>query len=219
MNETILRELAERIAHEQFLSQWKIYLLMLALAFVGGALASYLDSYFKKRGENLATKADFNDLLNQLKVNTIATEEIKSKVSHTDWATREHRTIRRTKLEELLQRLHELAEWQDTQRLLVFGDEMSALSSPSTKVELLYILYFPELRIEILEYLNMHKKVMLLLSNTKIKVIESNNNSIIMTKLRSTFATDYVSHYANQIQALALIENRCQVIMGQLISI
>ena len=219
MSESLLRELAERIAREQFLSQWPIYLLMLALAFVGGALASYFSSYFKKRGEALATKSDFNDLLIQIKATTAATEEVKLKVSHMDWTTKERTLLKRTKLEELLLRLHELADWQETKRLqLMYNGEPSPSLSPLPKVSLLLVLYFPDLRLEIGEYLNIHRKIMILLTETKLKILHANNDIDKINTIREPAAETFIEHYRTQLLALGSIENRCNIIMDHLIS-
>ncbi len=50
-------------------------------AFVG----SYVGSYFKRKGENLATKEDFNDLKEQTRQLTQATKEIEAKISDAVW--------------------------------------------------------------------------------------------------------------------------------------
>jgi hypothetical protein len=217
MSESLLRELVEKIAHQQLLNQWPMYLLMLALAFIGGAAASYFGSYFKKRGESLATKTDFDNLLIQVKATTIATEEVKSKITHLDWTTKERTILRRTKLEELLLRLHELADWQESKRIeLMFNGEQNHNLSPLPKVSLLIVLYFPELRFEIGEYLNLHRKAMILLSDTHLKVLGAKDEQLII--IRSEASTAYLEQYKFQLQALNSIENQCHLIMNQLIS-
>ena len=219
MSEALLRELAEKIAREQFLSQWPIYLLMLAFAFVGGALASYFGSYFKKRGEALATKSDFYDLLTQLKATTVVTEEVKSKVSRLDWTTKERTILRRTKLEELLLKLHELADWQDTQRWShIYSNETNTTISPLPKITLLLVLYFPELRIEVSTYLNLHRAIMIDLSKVKLTIIKNNNNLTNQSILRSNAAEVYLLQYREQLLSLSSIENNCYAIMNKLIN-
>jgi hypothetical protein len=116
MSEPLLKELAAQIAQEQFLLQWPIYGLMLCLALVVGFCAAYIGAYAKKRGEAFATKADFYELLSQVKVTTAVAEEVKAKISHADWAAREERILRRAKLEDLVQAIHEVQRWQDEDR-------------------------------------------------------------------------------------------------------
>lgn len=49
--------------------------------FVGG----FLKSYVSKKGENLATKEDIKDIVDQMKLTTKATEEIKTEISDAAW--------------------------------------------------------------------------------------------------------------------------------------
>jgi hypothetical protein len=60
---------------------WPLYLAMLVLSAVGGALGAYAGAYLKKRGETLATKHDFEALADQLAANTALTEDIKADVA------------------------------------------------------------------------------------------------------------------------------------------
>ena len=219
MSEALIRELAERIAREQFLSQWPIYLLMLAFAFVGGALASYFGSYFKKRGEALATKSDFNDLLIQIKATTAATEEVKYKISHIDWTKKERTILLRTKLEELLLKLHELADWQDSQRMsCLYSTAINFSGSPLPKVMLLVVLYFPDLKIEIVSYLNSHRKIMILLATWHLKIVSPSNTPETQNIIQANASGEYMEQYRGQLISLASIEDNCYKIMSQLVS-
>ena len=48
---------------------------------VGILIGGFLKSYLKKKGENFATKEDFEEILNQVKKTTEVTEEIKNELS------------------------------------------------------------------------------------------------------------------------------------------
>ena len=56
---------------------WLLILSWLVAAGVG----SFVGSYFKKKGENLATKEDFQQVLDQLTKQTEATEKIKGSIA------------------------------------------------------------------------------------------------------------------------------------------
>ena len=62
-----------------------VYLAVLLLSFLGSLVAIFIGSYLRKRGENYATKADFDTLLAQLRISTHATEEIKNQLSRGTW--------------------------------------------------------------------------------------------------------------------------------------
>ena len=110
-------------------------------------------SYFRTRGQNLATKHDFEELQKQLKANTKRVEAIKSEVSQRDWAQREWTNLRRIKLEALLEKMHECESYLDRLRDAAYSglvpkerrdviDEFDAISN----------MYFPELREETFDF-------------------------------------------------------------------
>jgi hypothetical protein len=83
----------------------QLALLVILNAVIAGLVSSLTAlgvSYFRTRGQNLATKHDFEELQKQLKANTELVETIKSEVSQRDWAQREWTNLRRVKLEALL---------------------------------------------------------------------------------------------------------------------
>jgi hypothetical protein len=61
-------------------------LIALALTtLVGAFIGSYLASYLKKKGENLATHEDLNKLVEQVRAVTTTTKEIEAKISTDVW--------------------------------------------------------------------------------------------------------------------------------------
>src|SRR6185369_9488349 len=76
---------AERLIQEAEKSgltlNWWIAVGVLMIAGISGYLGGYLKAYFEKKGQNLATKEDFNEILSQLKQTTTVTEEIKTKIA------------------------------------------------------------------------------------------------------------------------------------------
>ena len=220
MTETLLRELAEQIAREQFLLQWPIYGLMFVIALVIGIGAAYLGSYARKRGENFATKADFDDLLAQLKATTAVAEEVKAQVSHADWATRELKTLRRLKLEELLQTIHELQEWQDVERSArIYDSGKEAGASPLPKIELLAGLYFPELRMAILSYCQLHRQLSMEVLQAHSELLDARNNPADQQKVRLHFANNWAPLYERQLQAISAVEHQGREIMAGLVGV
>jgi hypothetical protein len=66
----------------------------LASAFVG----SYLASYLKKKGENLATHEDIDKLVDQVRAVTTATKEIEGKIESSIWSKQRHWEMKRDAL-------------------------------------------------------------------------------------------------------------------------
>src|SRR5476649_2300581 len=85
---------------QRTLANWAFWLLFFVVSGLSALAASFLKAYGSKRGEQLATKADFDNLKEQLQATTRLTEEIKSEVGHIEWHMRETYTTRRAKLEE-----------------------------------------------------------------------------------------------------------------------
>ena len=74
-------------------------------------------------------------------------EQVRSAVSHADWVAREWKSLRRTKLEELVEVAQSLETWLDEQRSawLFPGDATRGGPTPMDRVSMLTALYFPEL--------------------------------------------------------------------------
>ncbi|RYH65418.1 MAG: hypothetical protein EON54_05830 [Alcaligenaceae bacterium] len=143
-----LELIVRKVISGELLQNWNFYLVLLALVIVGGAGVSFVTAYLESRAKNYATKADFQELLAQLKQNTEATEKIKAEVLHEDWKLRERRVLRRGKLEELMYAVHASSFWLDRRRAWWFSDTDIAETEPDPgeKVATIGGLYFPELR-------------------------------------------------------------------------
>lgn len=214
MSEALLRELAKKIAHEQFLLQWPIYALMIALAIVIGIASAYLGSYAKRRGENYATKTDFDELLKQLKLTTATAEEVKATVSHADWASRELKTLRRLKLEALLQSVYELQEWQSLERdASIFNSGKDTGPSPIPKIELLSGLYFPELYVPLHDFCQIHRNMMIEVFSTSSKLLDAAGNFAEQQLIRQQFSETWSNLYQSQLGAISVVEKASRDIM------
>lgn len=108
MNETLIREIADSIIRTQLLENWQLYAILGCLVFLTSVAGNWVGSYIKKRAETYATKADLQEVLEQIRATTNATEQVRVSVSHADWVSKEWKTIRRLKLEELLLTVYSL---------------------------------------------------------------------------------------------------------------
>jgi hypothetical protein len=146
MDANDVHELARQISQEVAIENIKYWLLLVAIALVAVYFGTLIQKYAGKRGEQLATKADFDNLLDQLKKTTETTEKIKSAVSIGEWGHKEYRTLRRQKLEEVVYLVLAASEWaSNDQNRLFFSDIESVDSSPMPKAAAIVALYFPEL--------------------------------------------------------------------------
>jgi hypothetical protein len=131
-----------------------VYVVVAALV---GAVAALGTSYFRIRGQNLATKHDFDELKRQLKDNTELVEAIKSEVGQKDWAQREWTNLRRIKLEALFDKMHECdAELERRHLAVVQGsplkEERDYINEFVNPLQTISTLYLPELSIQTGEF-------------------------------------------------------------------
>lgn len=149
MSEALVREIANQILREGLVENWLTYAILLALLVISGAASAYGAIYLRKRAETYATKADFDELLRQLRATTAAAESVRLEIEKADWAEREWQTLRRVKLEELLTAMHAATHHLDAeQNARLFDEGMPTDASPIWKVQALSSLYFPELLAE-----------------------------------------------------------------------
>jgi hypothetical protein len=219
MNESLVREIAEQIAQEQIFLQWPYYVLTAALSLFVGFLVAYIGGYARKRGESFATKADFNDLLAQMKSTTELTEQIRSEVSHADWAARELKVLRRKKLEEVLQAIHELIQWQSEEmNRVVFSSGNEAKASPSAKVERIAGLYFPELKQEIDPLIQYHRELVIEMIGSAQDLAKFQPHQIdAMKQCWDQFRHKHNPIYQEQLKLVAQIEGRARILMESII--
>lgn len=145
MDQDTIRQLAIEIASRLPNYSWTTLLIIQGLiTVVAAGVGAFFGEFFKTRGKNLATKADFAELQRQLRQSTELIESIKAEVSQRDWTKREWTTLRRNKLERLLDLMHAAGTFLD--RYDTSANEGKALAGefdPKDEFATLVELYFP----------------------------------------------------------------------------
>jgi len=77
------------------------------VSFFGGA---WFGAYFKKKGENYATKEDIGDLVDQVRAVTAATKEIEAKISGEVWDRQKRWELKRDLLFGMVKTIGDLSE-------------------------------------------------------------------------------------------------------------
>jgi hypothetical protein len=81
-------------------------------AYLGVAVASligaFLGAYFKRKGENLATHEDLDNLVKQVAAVTETTENIKATISDDVWDRQEQWKLKRDSIQNAVIALHEM---------------------------------------------------------------------------------------------------------------
>src|SRR6266403_4090983 len=133
MDQATIQEIAHAVAREAYAPYWAQLVVGIVLTRVVAGLAAYFGAYLKRKGENFATKEDFDNLRAQLQTNTRVVEEIKSEFGQRDWAAREWAAIRRAKLEELVTVLHEAREFVEASAVKAVEGTLTLDPDPFSK--------------------------------------------------------------------------------------
>jgi hypothetical protein len=153
MDSVTIQKIAEEIAARFPSYPWGFLAVQIVLTLLAAAIGAFLGEYFRERGKHLATRADFNSLQAQLRANTELVEAIKSDVGQKDWVAREWRSLRRSKLEELLEKKHDCDEYLDHYRTSVIDRKNFEARDQIAALETIVDLYFPELKKEASAYI------------------------------------------------------------------
>lgn len=193
MPEELIKKIAAEIASEAMWGNSYFYLLVIMISIISGAVASYCSSYFRKRGEFLATRADFQEILTQLEKTTETAETIKSEISirFTDEAAR--KILFREKLETFIETTFELDLWiEKAQTLAKAGADLEITSAPIGRLEAYQLIYFRDLNLEVSRVKNQTLKIQLWLIQQRDEVINAKSTSRIGDVLQFGATSDYL---------------------------
>lgn len=217
MQEEVIGKILSEIMQQQVLGNWKLYAVMFSLMFLSTVIGSYVSTYIGKRAETKATKADLDEILRQLKKTTETAEEIRTAISHADWATREWKSIRRTKLESLLESAIGARDWLiQQQRSCILFHEDNRQPSPSARVLQLAFLYFPELVNEAIDLAKVEGEANLWLIDTGIKIQEAGNDLTSKTAAQRAAIPLWAPYLRAMHMAVSAVEQKAPEIMKAL---
>jgi hypothetical protein len=188
-------------------------LLQVALTVSAAALGAYFGEYLKTKGKNLATKEDFESLKGQLRENTELVENIKAEVGQRDWAAREWRNIRRAKLEEMLTKMHDSENYSDRFRNASMEGVVANERDPIGEMETLGVLYFPELKPQIDEYVRAHRQHSVYGAELVQGLLSAGDNSVT----RQTHYDKFLAEFPKRTAASAIARNGLNAAARQLI--
>lgn len=193
MPEELIKKMAAEMAYEVVWGNGYFYLLIILISVISGAVASYCSSYFRKRGEFRATRADFDHILTQVEKTTKAAETIKSEISvqFTDEATR--KILFREKLEIFIETTFELDLWiEKAQTLAKTGADLEFASAPISKLEAYQLIYFRDLDLEVARVKKQTLEIQVWLMEQKKEVIDSQFSSRTPHLLQFGATSDYL---------------------------
>lgn len=216
MDVKLLEELARQISQEIVLHNWKFWAVLAGVVFVAGAAASFFSAYFKKRGESLATKADLENLLTQVKRTTELTENIRSEIQRSEWTAKEAITLRLAKLEELMLAVYDVRKWIDQEgghRL--FDKPPPSIDSPINRVALLANLYFPELKEEVAKLYAASKSLSLYFIEYAMNLSKARGDQEKRGTLLDAAREGFKPHFEAHLKLISELEKRARSIMKE----
>lgn len=147
MNTDLITEISQAVVTQQLLLNWHFYFILIAIYGLVFFVQNWLGAVLKGKGERFATKSDFDQILEQLKVTTAAAKSIEVSLSHNDWTLKEFKTVRRIKLEEVMTALYTSLDWLESMKAAKFFKGVERTDpSPIDKFRIVCLLYFPELK-------------------------------------------------------------------------
>jgi hypothetical protein len=215
MNESIVK-IAHDIASQNEID-WLFYFILFGIVGLGSFIGSFLNEYAKNRGQQLATKADLDEIHNQLKRSTEITEQVKSDIEHGIWRAKELEMLKREKLEEYLVNYYQTIEnvHKKTQRTF-FQNESQFDEACDVKLSMLQLLYLPELDVAHVEFLKANGEFLEWLAEGQKELSEKLKNGTKYPVLSSDHMEYYSIILRNFNTATLAIEKKAKEIARQL---
>lgn len=211
----LLRQAIDEVVQGTILQNWRFYGLVAATALVASILGNLISSYARKRGETLATKADFNEILHQLRASTKAAEDIKASVQHSDWSAREWKVVRRTKLEELLDSAYAAEHWLEACRKRWMLHTLTELGpDPTDKVKRLAALYFPELALEAAQLSAAQRAAISWNVSSGQKLLAAGQDLAAQQRVFDSTLTTWLQHHQAVIRSVSELEGKATDLMA-----
>lgn len=208
MSEELITKLINEAISQSLVGNYKFYLLFAAITFLSASASYFVSSYLKQRGQNFATKADFNQIVEQLRETTTVTESIKSDITSKLHEESNLKSLLREKVEHIFDETFRLELWLEQSRSNALrGNLPDTNASPIAKIEMYQAIYFKELNVALLNLQSSYYPMIEFILKTASKSSPSNPvllddfnriNEPLFTNLR-LFRTKLLEIYAPKI--------------------
>lgn len=217
MLDPIILQAIDQIVQGAIIQNWRFYALVAATSLLAAMVGNLLASYARKRGETLATKADFDEILRQLRQSTKAAEDIKASVQHSDWISREWKVVRRTKLEELLDSAYAAEHWLEACRnRWMFQTTTELGPDPTDRVKRICALYFPELTAQAAALSAAQRAAISWNVSSGKRLLAAGPDVVAMQQILDSTLPTWSPHYQAVLQAISEVEAKATDLMAAL---
>jgi hypothetical protein len=219
MDPDTIQKIATEVARHLPSYAWMPLLVAVVLMAIAAGVGAFFGEYLKTRGKNFATKADFESLQNQLRANTELVETIRSEISQKDWATREWTNLRRVKLEELLERMHDCSDYLDLCRSRYIDGEEVTERDPHGELDTLVDLYLTELRTEAsgfsLAYLKQKQSAI----DLRVELLAAGSDLVVRQVAFDKFRGEWTKGYADLQRACATLTTAARELLVEIMGV
>jgi hypothetical protein len=220
MSDQLARELAEQVVTQGLLLNWVFYAVLIALSLVCTAASTFAATYIRKRSETYATKVDLADLVAQLKATTEAAENVRTAIAHADWSAKEWKTLRRLKLEELLEAAHSAQHWLDKESdIRLYGNKTDVGPSPLERITRISALYFPELSEETAAFKRAWRNQRMLILDLQSQFLSVGNDMDKRVELHKAWLPGFKAGYGALLDATGAIELKAPSILKEIVDV
>lgn len=213
-----VRQVAEALFNEQFAANWRFYVMVGGITLLANIAWHVFAPYLKKHGETLATRADMAEILRQISETTRVTEQVRAAVSQTEWITREWRTIRRLKLEELITAGYSLEQWiRSAIDVWVEGKDITLGELPTEQMKLIATLYYPELigEVGVVRAIFLKIEALILRHANSINTVKGNKDSEAYNAAINAYEQEFGPAYEALLLAMEDLETKASLQMAK----
>ena len=217
MDEVTIQKIAAEVVRHLPSYAWTLLLVQVLLTLLAAAGGAFFGEYFKTRGKNLATRADFESLQNQLRANTELVETIKAEVGQRDWARREWTNLRRIKLEALLTGVHDCDAYLERCRLKAMRGQVPEDRDPVRKLRTDAV-YFPELETQVADLSNAYLDELLVIGDLSLE-LATTQQSDARQRLFDQYRANMNPRYKKILDASANLRDAARALLRKIMGV
>jgi len=153
-------DVARMISEGKVTDNYQFFIVLVVLAVLTGLVVWFVAPYLGERGKLLALAEKLQERLDEIRQTTEAAESVRTRIAHSDWTVKEHKTLMRTKLENLMTAAYRTKTASELDADFQNDDINLKISSkePVTEVQLIYKMYFAVMKDEVQDFITAHSQ-------------------------------------------------------------
>jgi hypothetical protein len=151
-------DVARLIAEGKVADDYRFFVILIALGILAALVLWFVAPYLGERGKLLALAEKLQDRLAEIRQTTEVAENVRTRIAHSDWTTKEYKILLRNKLEHLMSAAYKAKAATETDSNFLHENSHLNLASkePALEVQLLSAMYFEVLGAEVNSFMLAH---------------------------------------------------------------